>query len=432
MVAAFGFGNKLMTTELSESNKNLKQMDEKLHAFVEIFANPKPVQENLDLPLVGMTLAVKDLFDYVGKPTRAGSMATNDGAARETATAVKLLEDAGMIVVGKTHSVEFAFGGWGTNKVMGAPVNPWDLTTHRVAGGSSSGSAVSVASGMARAALGTDTGGSIRTPASFCGIVGVKTSTGLVSKHGVFALCPTHDSVGTLTRNVEDAAKLLNILVAENAPKMDFVLTLNNDVKGLKIATLDDQQMDNVAPNILQLYTQAIDILRTQGANIQPFKLPKSLMAYLDLGGKLMSVESYTNLKQFVEADDSPVAPEINQRILAGRDVTEIEYAEMLKIRAEAQREFAVNFAGFDALVMPTCKTTAIAVDEVDENAIVTPFGRFVNYLDLASISVPMGLADDGLPTGFQITVTKNNDPLALQIAQTIENQIGTFRPPEF
>ena len=389
--------------------------------------------------LKGVPIAVKDLFDYEGMPTRAGSLATSDLAAASSARVVKKLEDAGAVILGKTQSVEFAFGGWGTNPVMGTPWNPWDLDVHRVPGGSSSGSAVAVASGMAMAALGTDTGGSVRTPASYCGLVGTKTSMGLVSRHGVFPLCPTHDTVGTLTRHVLDAAIMLQVVCGtdpedprtQDAPTLDFLSGIDNGVDGLNIAVLPERELAAANTDVRCLYNTALNHLQQAGARFSEFSPPHSLNHYLEHAGKIMSAESYSSLGALVDDDDSPIAPEIRARIIAGKQFSASDHEEMLEARQSEGREFLDAFAGYDALVTPTCSSTAIPVSEVDETAIVTSFGRFVNYLDLCAASVPMGLTPSGLPVGLQIVARKYSDPLALQIARTLEQRVPIEFPPD-
>ncbi len=425
----------------------IEKHDEYYNAFVSVFkkqsinrlkqlANSSETSIE-DFPLLGIPIAIKDLFDYKGFPTRAGSHATSTAKVKDTASCVQKLESAGALIVGKTQSVEFAFGGWGTNPVMGTPWNPWDIKTHRVPGGSSSGSAVAVASGMAVAALGTDTGGSVRTPASYCGIVGTKTSAGLISKKGVFPLCPTHDTVGTLTRTVFDAAIMLQVISGpdqddpdtKDAPQLDFISELFLSVNGIQIGVLEDTELSKSTESVLELFNASMDILRADGAKISTHKLPRSLLDYLQDAGRLMSVESYASLREFIETDDSPVSPAVCKRILAGSDTSKDEYSHLLLARKHAQQQFLSGFENYRALIMPTCSSTAIPVIDVDESAVVTPYGRFVNYLDLAAISVPIGLASDGLPVGLQIVVRKYDDALALRIAQTIEKALGTFSP---
>lgn len=420
----------------------IDQYEQQLNAYVSIFQDSalKRASQFDDEAkhcrkfgsLFGVPVAIKDLFDYAGTPTRAGSLATSDETATKTAYCVQKLIDAGANIVGKTQTVEFAFGGWGTNQNLGTPWNPWDLTTHRVPGGSSSGSAVAVASGMALAALGTDTGGSIRTPASHCGLVGAKTSSGLISNDGVFPLCPSLDTVGTLTRNVEDAAIILSAIsgpdesdkTALKAPIVDYLSDLNSGVVGLNIAVLNETELKAASDDVLALFEQSRQSLVLAGANLKALRPPKPLRWYLDECSCLMSYESYRNLSELMTQEASLVSQPVRERILAGASISESQYVETLERRALAQQEFLTSFIGVDALIMPTCSNTAIPVASVDETEIVTPFGRMVNYLDLAAVSVPMGTTPEGLPTGLQVVVRKYEDALALRIAQVVEKQI--------
>nr|WP_256591072.1 MULTISPECIES: amidase [unclassified Pseudomonas] len=191
----------------------IEHFDEQLNAYVEAYparalsaaiAADRQRAAGIRLgPLHGIPLAIKDLFEIDGQAITGGSLAQAPRVSKLTATAVQRLERAGAIILGKTQTVEFAFGGWGTNAVMGTPWNPWDRNVHHAPGGSSSGSAVAVASGLASAALGTDTGGSVRIPAGMCGLVGLKTTRGLISRHGLIELCPSLDSVGPITTQLK-------------------------------------------------------------------------------------------------------------------------------------------------------------------------------------------------------------------------------------
>src|SRR6516164_9937275 len=196
--------------------------DGKLHASVEVYgeearlaaeAADKAIRSGHAIgPLHGIPIALKDLVELEGRVATGGSAVWRDRRSAITATLAQKLMSAGMIVIGKTHTVEFAFGGWGTNQHLGAPWNPWDANVHHTPGGSSSGSSVAVAARMVPCAVGTDTGGSVRVPASWCGITGLKTTIGRVSTYGVLPLSPTLDTPGPLTRDAEDAALLLQAM----------------------------------------------------------------------------------------------------------------------------------------------------------------------------------------------------------------------------
>src|SRR6476659_2138430 len=201
--------------------------DAKLHAFVDVYADDaRLAAEAADKairaghavgPLHGAPIALKDLIDIEGRVTTGGSMAWRDRRSSATATLARRFFAQGMIVLGKTHTVEFAMGGWGTNEHLGTPHNPWDLEAHRTPGGSSSGTGVAVSSGMAPWGIGTDTGGSVRLPAAWCGLSGLKTTIGRVSTYGILPLAPSLDTPGPMARSVEDAALLYSVIQSADA-----------------------------------------------------------------------------------------------------------------------------------------------------------------------------------------------------------------------
>src|SRR5687767_15128365 len=218
-------------------------------------------------PLHGVPIALKDLVDLEGRVTTGGSKVWAKRVSPVTATLARRLVSAGMVVLGKTHTVEFAMGGWGTNTHMGTPRNPWDLSVHRTPGGSSSGSGVAVAAGLAPAAIGTDTGGSVRVPAAWNGIVGLKVTAGRISTYGVLPLSFTLDTPGPLTRTVEDAALIYRVLNGPD-PRDPQTLTWTPDdplpsmkrgIAGLRLAILPDAERTGVDHEILVAYDGAIE-----------------------------------------------------------------------------------------------------------------------------------------------------------------------------
>lgn len=434
------------TTELI---RRISALDGRLHAFRGIDedgaltsareADEARAQTASPPPLLGVPLAVKDIFDQAGRPTHAGSNALDDRLPIRSANAVEKLETAGMVALGRTNMVEFAYGGWGTNPVQGTPCNPWSLRDHVVAGGSSSGSAVAVAAGLSPVALGTDTGGSIRTPAAWCGIVGLKTSVGLVGRGGVVPLCPTHDSVGPMARTVRDAALLLQAMLGTDrrdaatwhAPPINPLAGIEDGVNGLRIGILAERDMEDVEPDIRMLHDRAIADLTTLGAEFHEMALPLSISEYLGSGGDIMSVESYALLGVYIDRPDSPVDPVIARRIDRGREISGAAYYRLLETRRLAQIAFQEAAAGFDALVTPGCHRSPVPLALVDENQPPNHFGRMVNYLDLASLAIPVGLTSSGLPAGLQIIVRKFDDALALRIGRALEREWGgLFVPP--
>lgn len=425
----------------------IRMYNEELHAFCDVLdqqalhqAAQRDAERRMDKrlgPLHGIPVAIKGIFDVAGCSIHAGSMAMTDRHPKCSAHAVAKLEAAGMVILGRTHMVEFAFGGWGTNPVMGAPRNPWDRKQHRVAGGSSSGSAVAVSAGLIPAALGTDTGGSVRTPATWCGLIGLKTSHGLIGRGGVVPLCPTHDTVGTFTRTIHDAATMLDAMVGPDfrdditrlSPKIDALGEIRLDISGLKIGRLRDTDLEGVDPGIRRLHDIALADLEVLGARLEEVELPLSISEYLQSGGEIMSFESYRELARYVEPEPSLVDPVIRARIMAGREISKEQYCEILRLRLEAQKAYAINTKGFDAVVTPGSHQVAVLLADVNESAPSNLYGRVVNFLDLAAVAVPTGLTTAGLPAGIQIVVRKFEDAKALRIGAALEAARGGLTP---
>ncbi len=448
--ASFDYLTDLMTSKKISSEEITKiylariaRFDDHLHAYSLVFeeeailfaraADDARAAGRTLSPLHGIPVAIKDIFDYAGFETGGGSNALAGNIAATNASVVSRLQSAGMVVLGKTHMVEFAFGGWGTNPVKGTPWNPWDLETHRVPGGSSSGSAVAVAAGLAPAALGTDTGGSVRTPACWCGVVGLKTSSGLISRKGVLPLSDTHDTVGPLARTVRDTAYLLQKLVAHeagdpttiSASVIDPLTDLERGVEGIRIGILADNDLGGVEPEIHRLLNEALKDLEGLGAHLVEFQLPLPIDEFLSRGGDIMSAESYAHWGSYIEKKNSPVTAVIQERIMDGKHISAATYLAVLRERCATQSQFLTNMDRLDAVIVPACHQAPIRIDAVDENTPPNLFGRLVNYLDLASVSVPIGLTQNHLPAGMQIMVRQFDDALALRIARAFERSRG-------
>src|SRR6266852_4553154 len=261
--------------------------DEKLHAFIDVYADDallaaeaadKAIRAGHAVgPLHGVPIALKDLIDLEGRVTTGGTMVWRERRSPSTATLARRFFAQGMIVLGKTHTVEFAMGGWGTNQHLGTPWNPWDLTVPRTPGGSSSGSGVSVAAGFAPWAVGTDTGGSVRLPAAWCGLSGLKTTIGRVSTYGILPLSPTLDTPGPLARSVEDAALLYSVMQGADPldprtlsapPPNDPMACLRRGVRGLRLARMPAAERAGCTADMLAAYDTAVEALARLGAEI--------------------------------------------------------------------------------------------------------------------------------------------------------------------
>lgn len=386
-------------------------------------------------PLHGMPFAVKDIIDVAGVPTESGSLTRKGNpAALSDAPVVARLRAAGAIPVVKTHTVEFAIGGWGTNLTVGTPHNPWDLGTPRTPGGSSSGTGVLVGAGILPAGLGTDTGGSVRIPASFCGCVGLKTSIGLVSRTGVTPLSDTLDTVGPLARDVRTAAEMLNVMqgrdpadpTTSDAPFVDAVSDLERGVSGLRLACLSYDAMPDLADDMRASFDKAVGLLREAGAQITSITMPRTLDEYQRRGSAISATEAYTTYKDIVEDHASQMASPNRTRMSLGAKFSAADITQIRRDRAQDIRALPALLDNVDAIILPTTPTTAIPIADVDEtDGSMSTHTRLANYYDLAALAVPIELTPSGLPTSMQIVVRQFHDPLALRIGAALEKLVG-------
>jgi len=426
--------------------ERIERRNSELHAFVECpaeraLADARHIDALRKIgvrlgPLAGAPIGIKDLIDVAELPTRAGSLtrAAVAPAARD-APAVERLRAAGAIIVGKTHTVEYAFGGWGTNETIGTPRNPRDMNHARVPGGSSSGSGVAVAAGLCVAALGSDTGGSVRLPASFCGVVGLKTTFGLIDKSGVLPLAGMLDTLGPLTNTVADAAALLNVLApAQDARKAGWTRRLDAlaygqgaGIAGRRVGVIVDHGVE-LHPETAKVLAQTRERLKALGALEIELSLPWALRDLSAPCGDLMAIEAYRHYGHLAEADPSLIGAPVRRRILAGRSIPAHQLMSLLEDREDRKREMALLFERFDAILTPTTPFPAPTLADHDEDASPGGLTRFVNYLDLAALSLPMGASADGLPIGMQIIVPGYGEPMALEFGAALEGDRGSWR----
>ncbi|NJO24025.1 MAG: amidase [Sphingomonadales bacterium] len=394
--------------------------------------------------LHGMTIAVKDIIHVAGEISGCGSL-TRKGAAPEARDAfvVAKLRAAGAVIPGKVNTVEYAFGGYGTNVTVGTPRNPWDTKVHRVPGGSSSGSGVAVGGGLVPGALGTDTGGSVRIPAALCGCVGHKTSIGLVSRTGVAPLSVRLDTVGPLAQDVRTAALMLAAIMGrdEDDPSThhdrhmrpeDVLDRLEDGVAGMRIGRFDPGDLMLATDEVKADYEASLKRLQDAGASIAACRLPERFDTYQGLVGKIAAVEGYGYYKHFADDAASGLAEPVRERMLGGKGIAPAQIEEMDARHREDMRSVPAIFEGFDAIVLPTTPFPAMPVSEVDESkASYAIYTRWVNYLGLAGLAVPTALGRERTPMSLQIVVRRFDDPLALRIGRTFEKARGAFpRPP--
>jgi aspartyl-tRNA(Asn)/glutamyl-tRNA(Gln) amidotransferase subunit A len=401
----------------------IAKANDKLHAFTEVYATEaKALAQAADTarasgfplgPLHGLPVAYKDLCDIAGKVGTGGSKMFEKRVATETSNTVERLTAAGMVPLGKLHMVEFAFGGWGTNPLMGAPWNPWDLKTHRVPGGSSSGTGVAVAARLAPAGIGSDTGGSVRIPSAFNGLVGLKVTFGRIGLSGTMLLSWTLDTIGLLARSVEDCALLLNALAAPDPrdpttldqPLEDFTFaTRGGSIAGLRVALPDSSQFPEFMHyDVVAAWQAAARTFESLGAQVESVQLPDWYFELARPTGTIMASEAFSLHSDHIEDMSQAIGPAVRSRTLAAKSFTPGGYAEEIRRMGERRRIFAEWFGAYDAILMPTVGVPAIPLSEVDEASPIPNYlTRPANYLDLCSLAMPCGFSA-GLPIGVQI-----------------------------
>lgn len=388
-------------------------------------------------PLHGIPYAVKDIFDVEGEVTMAGSSWLSNNIASRDCSVVGRLANAGMVLLGKTHTVPFACDIVGINHEMGTPHNPWS-NIHHVPGGSSSGSAVAVAAGLAPMAIGSDTGGSIRAPAALCGIVGLKTTLGRVSRDGVYPLSWSYDSIGPFTRTVADAALVYQAISGKDlldeatmvSPDLEDVIDLNSDISDLNIAFCESVFFNDVDAEVEATVRNTKGVFESLGVAIGQIEIPEVDEAeaipdrYLD-----MAVEAYSANKNLLDEHAENI-DFILQWMTHGKNVSAPDYFSLIRKRSKLKNSICETMKDVDAILVPTVLSTAQLVDLVDKTV-----GSYYdyqwryerntslgNYLNLCGISVCCGFSADGFPIGLMIYAKPFEEEKVLRIANAYEN----------
>jgi aspartyl-tRNA(Asn)/glutamyl-tRNA(Gln) amidotransferase subunit A len=392
-------------------------------------------------PLHGIPLAYKDLVAVDGFPTSGGTASPEYFLAAREATAVARLRRAGAVVLGKLNLSELALGPFGDNAHHGDARNPWD--PGHVAGGSSSGSGVAVAAGLAGGALGTDTGGSIRLPAACCGIVGLKPTYGRVSRAGVMPLSWSLDHVGPMTRTVRDAALLLGVIAgadrddatASARPVPDYAAALARPIRGLRIGVPEGYYWDGIDAEMAAGVRAAIDLLARLGAEPRELALPDPQIL-VDVGNVLARCESAAVHTRLLREAPHQLQPAVRARLEVGLHVSAHDYLQAARLRARLARSFlAEAFADADVLLAPVIPEPAPRLDAVKAGSaeeIVRRMGRFsrltrpFNTLGLPALSVPCGFSRPaGLPLAFQVVGRPFDEATVLRVGHAYEQAAG-------
>ncbi len=396
--------------------------DDKLNAFITVTADEarraakraeKELREGRDRGAFhGIPIALKDLIEVEGVRMTAGSKILKDHVARRTATVARRLEEAGAVLLGKTNLQEFARGPTGVDSHFGASSNPWDVT--RISGGSSSGSGAAVAGGLAPAALGSDTGGSVRIPAALSGIVGIRPTYGRVSRSGAVPLGPTYDTIGPMTRSVEDAARMLSVIAGhdpldpstENEPAPDYAAAAEDgrgkDLKGLRLGVPVNYFFPGFDDEVEGLVREAIRVLEGLGAEVREVDVPfaeYSSSTYLSVNGPDSGLYHLPSLKSR-KKDYMKLTAEFFE---LGLFVPGWRHLQGQKARALFMRQTADLFRRVDALVSPAVPVPAPPIDDSDDWRAVIHCTLPLGGVGIPALSVPCGFTQAGLPAGMQI-----------------------------
>ena len=408
--------------------------------------------------LAGIPIGIKDNICTKGIKTTCSSKMLENFVSPYDATVMEKINSKGMITLGKMNMDEFAMGGSTEYSYFKKTKNPWDL--NRVPGGSSGGSAAAVAANMVPWALGTDTGGSIRQPASLCGVVGLKPTYGLVSRYGLVAFASSLDQVGTFTKDVEDCAILLNVIAGKDEKdstsvdvgEKDYTKALQKDVKGLKIGVPKEFYGEGINPEVKKSLEQAIEKYKEMGAEIEEFSLDIAnyalatyyIIACAEASSNLGRFDGirYTyrapeakNLKEIYKKSRSEgFGAEVKRRIILGTYVLssgyyDAYYKKAQQVRTLVMNEFNKAFEKYDVLITPTSPTVAFKIGEKSNNPMEMYLADIctvsINIAGLPGISIPCGVDSQGLPIGMQIIGNKFEEEKILKTAYAFEQEIN-------
>ena len=413
----------------------------------------------------GIPIGIKDNLCTKGVKTTCSSKMLENFVAPYDATVVEKLNNEGLINLGKLNMDEFAMGASTEYSALAKTKNPWNLNT--VPGGSSGGSAAAVAANLVPWALGSDTGGSIRQPASFCGVVGLKPTYGLVSRFGLVAFASSLDQIGPITKDVKDAAILLNIIAGHDEKdttsiereKVDYLKALKNDVKGLKIGVPKEFFGEGINEEVKEKLTEAIEKYKELGAEIEEFSLniaEYALATYYIIAcaeassnlGRFDGIrygyrtENFDSLKDIYKNSRSEgFGPEVKRRIILGTYVLssgyyDAYYKKAQQVRTLVKQEFDKAFEKYDVLLIPTSPTVAFEIGTRSNNPLEMYLADIctvsVNIAGLPGISIPCGVNKEGMPIGMQLIGNKFQEEIILNAAYTYEQAVkfrDNFKP---
>jgi aspartyl-tRNA(Asn)/glutamyl-tRNA(Gln) amidotransferase subunit A len=380
-------------------------------------------------PFAGIPVSIKDLFDIRGQVSRAGSRALDDAPPATTdAPVVARLRRAGFVVVGRTNMTEFAYSGLGINPHYGTPKNRWQRDIGHVPGGSSSGAAVSITDGMAHGALGTDTGGSCRIPAAYCGIVGYKPTARRIPLGGGVPLSVTLDSYGPIARSVGCCAAMDAVLADE-----PIAPVVPRPIKGMRLAVPTTVMLDDLSSAVARAFERALDRLAGAGAVIERIAVPEfAEVAALNVGGGFSAAESWAWHRALIAKKAELYDPRVISRIRRGESLSAADYVDLIAIRRAIIAGFERRVAPYDALIAPTVAITPPVIADLVHDAAYTKANMLslrncalINILDGCAISLPCHREGEA-PVGLMLAAAGGSDRRIFELASGVEPIVRT------
>jgi aspartyl-tRNA(Asn)/glutamyl-tRNA(Gln) amidotransferase subunit A len=449
---------------------NAEKLNGELNSFLSIereYATKRADEVEKDSgekPLRGLAIALKDNICTKDLQTTCGSYILHNYKAHYDSTATKRLNDAGAIIVGKTNMDEFAMGSSNESSAFGNVKNPWDL--ERVPGGSSGGSAVAVASGVVRASLGSETGGSVRQPASLCGIVGLKPTYGRISRFGLVAFASSLDNIGIFGQTSKDVADVLGVIAGRDANDSttadvavpNYIETLDNDLKGKKIGVPRELFGEGLEPEVRDAVEKSIENYRSLGAEIVDVELPYAkygiavyyIIATAEASSNLARFDgvrygfraegSHSLREMYFKTREEGFGAEVKRRIMLGTYVLssgyyDAYYSKAQKVRALVKRDYQTAFEKCDTILTPTSPTTAFKIGEKSDDPLAMYLTDIytvsANLAGVPGISIPCGLSSEGLPIGTQLVGNFWSEGVLLNLANTYEKEFPLGAKPK-
>ncbi len=459
----------MIKTNIEKVLKNAERLNDELNSFLSIERDhaskrAADLESNpADLPLKGIAIAVKDNICTEGMRTSCGSRILHNYKAQYNATAIDRLNAAGAIIIGKTNMDEFAMGSSNESSAFGPARNPWD--TSRVPGGSSGGSAVAVASGVVRATLGSETGGSVRQPASLCGIVGLKPTYGRISRYGLVAFASSLDNIGIFGRTSKDVAAVLGVIAGRDeldstsadVTVPDYLAKIDSDVSGKKIGVPRALFGDGLDDEVREKVEQAIENYRQMGAEIVDIELPHAkygiavyyIIATAEASSNLARYDgvrygfraegTHTLREMYFNTREEGFGAEVKRRIMLGTYVLssgyyDAYYSKAQKVRALVKQDYQRAFTVCDAILTPTSPSVAFKLGEKSDDPLAMYLNDVytvsANLAGIPGISVPCGLTGDGMPIGLQLTGNFWSEGTLLNLASVYETQFPVGAKP--